>query len=435
VSLDTRFVRILGIALLGGCSFDSSGVASDDGGVATVDASTVDADPAAPDANTADAPPGTPDAIPAPDAGPDPITEDVVHVPSGAEQSSHDQVVLSGSVTINTENLTFGGGPAPAPFDAVAQDGGDGELAILHVKTLTVMGGANVRVVGTRPFVVIASGAIVVDGLIDAGARRATPGAGGSSARMGGGAGNNGAHVNGSFRDSGGGGAGFNTAGAKGGDATCNGGCGGGPAVGGAGGNGYGNTTQDRLLGGSGGGIGVSCMSETAGAGGGALQLYSGTSITIGTNGGLLVGGGGGGGGVLCSGNWGAGAGGGSGGSIFLQSPAVAHMGNLSANGGGGGSGAGEDDQNQPSAGKPGTDGALGIAAAPGGPAQDEFGSAGGNGGATSDGPTPGEAEASGSGNGGGGGGAVGRIRVITHSGGYTDPGSTNSPSVVAGTY
>lgn len=434
MKIETRLTYVLGLALLQACSFDSGGVDSQDGG-AVPDANTIDAGPNDPDANRPDAPASPPDASP-PDAGPDPITEDVVHVGADAETAGHAELVLSGTVAINTTDLTFDGNPPSAHFDTATQDGeADIELAILHVKTLTVLAGADVRVTGSRPLVVIASGDIIIAGLLDAGARRAAPGAGGDGPGAGDGAGGDGVHITGTFRDSGGGGAGHNVAGGVGGSATCNGSCTNGPAAGGSAGASVGDPAQTLLRGGSGGGAAVSCVSEAAGAGGGAVQLYSGTSITIALTGAINVGGGGGGGGSLCVGNHGAGAGGGSGGAIFLQSPSITHAGNLAANGGGGGSGAGEDDQNVFTAGNPGADGALGTGRAAGGAALDEFGAGGGRGGAGASAPESGGSDGSTSGNGGGGGGSVGRIKVITHASGYTGAGSTNSPSVVTDTY
>jgi len=441
-------VGVLALAvLLVGCQFNEGGIAStDDGGLtpdaavadgaavadaqvtdarvtdaSDVDAPSIDAAPPVPDAAVPDA--AVPDAN-VPDAGPGPIVEDVVHLPVGAEFSDHGNLVL-GTGIINTTNLTIGGAapPADVTFDTVAQDPSGPELAVLHVETLTISGGATVTVRGARPLVIVASGTIVIAGTLDSGAERDIPGAGGSGAGAGMGAGSDGEH-RGSFSDSGGGGAGYGTAGAAGGLATCGAACT--DAPGGVAGPLYGMAALPELRGGSGGGAAVDCVSDAAGAGGGAVQLYSGVSITI--DGGINAGGGGGGRGLACGGNWGAAAGGGSGGAIFLQAPSITNNGLLISHGGGGGGSAGDSN-----AGSPGDDGTLTTSTPQGGAGGGgSFSRAGGNGGAAAA-PQAG-GNAGNSGNGGGGGAAVGRIRVITSSGTYVDTGSVSPPASV-GTY
>src|SRR5664279_2363165 len=127
-------------------------------------------------------------------------------------------LVLAGSVTINTGNLTILSSTTTvvADFDVRHQINGGGEVAVLHVSALTVMANAQVRVIGSRPLIVVASGAIEVAGTLDAAARGVTPGAGGSASGMGSGFGARGAH-NGTYSDTGGGGAGFGNIGAVGG--------------------------------------------------------------------------------------------------------------------------------------------------------------------------------------------------------------------------
>jgi hypothetical protein len=97
-----------------------------------------------------------------------------------------------------------------------------------------------------------------------------------------------------------------------------------------AGGMPYGSSTLTPLLGGSGG----SCEGNPTGqgAGGGAIEIVAGQSITIEANGAISAGGGGGAGASRGSGA------GGSGGAILLSSPSITIGGILAANGGAGGS-------------------------------------------------------------------------------------------------
>lgn len=428
-------------ALAAGCSFDGGGVGFDDDDAApnpTADAMSADAAP-----DPTDAEPGAPDAGPpdamAPDAGPDPILEDVVHVQAVAEFGGFADVVFSGANTIDTSNLEVNGDDVEdgATFAAAPHAGGGPELAILHVKSLTVSGGATVRVTGSRPLVVIASGPIVVDGVIDAGARRSNRGAGGSTSGAGAGAGGTGVHA-GAFRDSGGGGAGYGAVGARGGNATCTPNCGAeDPATAGTAGVAYGDLAMTTLQGGSGGGASSpNCAADPAGAGGGAIQLYSGTSITIGLAGGINVSGGGGGAGRNCATNVGAASGGGSGGAVFLQSPMIDHNGTVAANGGGGGSSAAFDGVATRANGNPGENGPFGSGFALGGMAVGMYSQSGGNGGSALTGATAGGDDSTGDGNGGGGGGGVGRIVFIYKaSGGLDVTGSTTSPGPTTATY
>ena len=160
------------------------------------------------DASLLDAGPGDDAASP----GPDPL-----HLAPGDGATGTALLTLTGSVTIDTTGPTLTGATLPAgdSFDVRPQVGGGPELAVLHVRALTVLSGAVVRIVGTRPLVIVAASAITVDGTLDAGARRATPGAGGSLPGAGAGAGIAGAHGS-NESDSGGGGAGFGKAGGMG---------------------------------------------------------------------------------------------------------------------------------------------------------------------------------------------------------------------------
>ena len=317
------------------------------------------------------------------------------------------------SVTIDTSNLEIQGFTLPKgvwideqpqrPEGSAAPAGP--ALAVLHTRAFQVDQGAIVRVVGSRPLGVVASGDIAIAGTLDAGAHGVEPGAGGAIPGAGDGKGETGSNTN----DTGGGGAGFGTMGARGGNA-------GAPSSpGGAGGPEAGDTNLTVLVGGSGGGSGYvnGCLSPPAmdalgGAGGGAIQLFAKGTIRILGSGRIHAGGGGGSGGTNCpvgptANKGGGGGGGGSGGAIFLQARVVDHAGILAANGGAGG-GPGVQSQR----GEPGQDGLIGTQPALGGMLATVTG---GNGGTRDVAPLAGEDASSGAG--GGGGGAVGRIRIV----------------------
>ena len=253
----------------------------------------------------------------------------------------------------------------------------------------------------------VATGSIVIDGVVDArnytcatGSAVAYPGpggfAGGDVSAAGSGSGSGGSAV--TNADGGGGGA-----------------YGGSGAVGG-----YGGTTLDEgpagsawdnamiavLVGGGGGGAGGGSNSTDAGGGsggggGGAVQLASNTAITINGGGGINVGGCGGGSG---SGDDGGG-GGGAGGAILLEAPTLSLSGTLAANGGGGGGG------DQPNA-TAGGAGLLGSSAATGGSGHNSSDENGGNGAAAA--MYGGSVPSHGGGHEGGGGGGAGYIRINT---------------------
>lgn len=404
----------LGAALLSACSFAPEGP-----GVSPLDP---DGGPPPPIDATEPGDVGVaPDTLPPVDAPPDappepPRPRDVVHVPEeGWEEGDHPDVTWTDDVTINTTTGSFTGpGTAGLALFSAPQSPSGPELALLHVGDLIVNEGVEVRVTGSRPLVIISSGSITLNGVIDAGADRQTPGPGGAGPGQGAGEGADGLHRNGDTEDSGGSGAGHATEGARGGP-----GCGDedcdaeDSALGPAGGPVYGDAEITELTGGSGGGRGGegdgSCSGGDGGAGGGAVQLYAVATITIGASGGISVGGGGGQGGDARSGldacAASAGGGGGSGGAVYLQAARIELAGTLAANGGGGAAGAtGGTSENR---GASGANGALSATPAAGGPDETSGGSAGGDGGAGSTAPTPGVED---DGNGGGGGGAVGRI-------------------------
>jgi hypothetical protein len=329
-------------------------------------------------------------------------------------------LVLAGSVTIDTTNLTITGiATVMGEFDVRHQINGNSEVAVLHVSALTVMPNAQVRVIGSRPLIVVASGAIEAAGTLDASARGSTPGAGGSASGMGSGSGARGAH-NGTYSDTGGGGAGFGNNGAVGGAVI---GCGT-TLDGAAAGASSGDDTISVFKGGAGGGAGESsaCVDSLGGAGGGAIQLTSEVSVHIAATGIINAGGGGGAGGLDCGPSDGnSGAGGGAGGAIVLQAPMVSNEGVVAANGGGGGGG-GSGGGQPADTGDAGQDGSASDNAAIGGFG---IGGAGGDGGAGAtrdDQPQHGTDKACGD-NGGGGGGGVGRIAA---SAGYIESGTTS---------
>src|SRR3569833_1708147 len=143
-----------------------------------------------------------------------------LHLTSDDGQPSDVDLVLSGPIVVDTSALTITSIPVPTgTFDVRHQVQGNGEVAVLHLRSLTVAAGATVQIVGARPLIVVASNAIIVSGRVDAGAKGSTPGAGGFAPGMGNGHGLRGAHE-GTSSDSGGGGGGFGAHGGAGGAIT-----------------------------------------------------------------------------------------------------------------------------------------------------------------------------------------------------------------------
>lgn len=353
----------------------------------------------------------------------------VSHVGQADAAPGTGALTLSGTTTIDTTSLVisgFGSLPSGVAFEAVAQASGP-ELAVLRVSSFDVTSAANVRVIGDRPFVVIAAGDMTISGTLDGGSRRATPGPGGGKhdqAHTGRGiAGQN----DGSVGDSGGSGGGYATSGAAGGG-------GGGPesnptvtVTGPMGGAAHGTPELAVLRGGGAGGLGSPCMTDPGGAGGGAIQLSAFGSITI--SGVIHVGGGGGGRGYRCPSTGGSGGGGGAGGAIFVEANTITISGILAANGAGGGSGA---DSPNNLDGIFGEDASPVAAAATGAPeVNGGVGGAGGAGGWRDAIPVKGAD--TGYANGGGGGGAAGRVVVRTHA--MATLGGLSTPMLVALTY
>lgn len=223
-------------------------------------------------------------------------------------------------------------------------------LAVLGVRSLTIPATTVLRPIGARALVIVASGAIVIDGEIDVGAGRgegalglpvvAAAGSGGGRGctnanllAQGCAPGGTGAHANG--RDLGGGGGGFVVAGGRGGPSGTFLNDGGVAVAQALLGMMCPQTALVPLRGGSGGGCGFA--GDDGGGGGGALQLTSMVSIAV--NGGTLYAGGAGGAG---SSSRGGGGGAGAGGGILLEAPVILiDGGRLITSGGGGGDGAG----------------------------------------------------------------------------------------------
>ncbi|MBE7449564.1 MAG: hypothetical protein HS111_11905 [Kofleriaceae bacterium] len=354
------------------------------------------------------------------------IADDIAHVRAEDEYVGTASLTVTVDVLLDTSALTATPGPLPAGvFVAAPQDGGGPELAILRGLDVAIAPGVTVKVVGSRPLVVLAR-TIVIEGTIDASADGVTPGPGTGDLGSDLGVGGSGRLVDTS--DSGGGGGGFGTVGGRGG-ASCS-------VAGGAGGAAHGTPALVTLRGGARGGAASSppgCPTIPGGGAGGALQLYAATAIRLGASGVIHAGGGGGrgapapGGTGTCGGNLHAGAGGGSGGALYLQAPVVVNDGLLAANGGGGGSGAGLQ-----GAGMAGADGQPALGAAPGGDPAGPTSGRGGAGGVLT-GPGQPAPDLSSNGNGGGGGGGVGRIVIRTR-----DPGArqgASSPPPDFGTY
>jgi hypothetical protein len=300
-------------------------------------------------------------------------------------------ILTPGSWTYNTDTHVLSNNGNVMTVASMVINAADGPIDIIFVSTFTLQSGATLR--GTspnlhRPFGIAATGAIVIEGIIDvsaagSGARTdadcgAATGKPGDDLVGGGGGGGGGA-----FHGKGGSGSkgnsdGTNSNGGVGGTAIAArpaspiGGCDGGP-----GGDGMGN-----------GGEG--------GDGGGAVYLASGTSISIS---GIIDAGGkfGAAGGQ----NGDGGGGGGAGGMILLESKTVVVSGIVVANGGGGGEGN--------TNGNPGESGRRSTQRAKGGADGDANGGDGGEGGAAieNDGSSTTDLQTGGGGGGGGGAGFI----------------------------
>jgi hypothetical protein len=253
------------------------------------------------------------------------------------------------SVLVNTQTGDIDPPPLSFPFWTVGpyQCGQSGshtmEAMVFGFSEIHIPAGVTVRIVGTRAAVFLASGPVLIEGIIELSGGRdacpehqelfcAGPGGfeGGRSAEVnpqsgfGPGGGGGGYSDNPIVNDeTGGGGGGHAAAGGWGGNESP------GTLPGGRGGEWYGNPTIEPLCGGSGGGGGgggvSGGMSSHGGGGGGAIQILSATSIVIDCSSGPC--------GIHASGAGGqadhhtnfddGGGGGGAGGAILLEAPSV----------------------------------------------------------------------------------------------------------------
>lgn len=344
------------------------------------------------------------------------------------EAPLQNDVTLPDGSTINTDSgaVMSPNGAVAVLTATVAQSGGP-SLRVLVAKSWTL---DNVRVTGSMPLALIASGEIVVRGVLDVSADRSTPGSGAlactTSTGMGGvpgsgyyerpRAGSSAGYPGYIWSINGAGGGGFGTVGGAGGVENAD------LAVG-APGVANGQATLVPLRGGC---AGYGALAGYGGAGGGAIQLVSATKVRLldgGSRKGIIhVGGGAGRAGTLgkddlndttpMSGSGGGGAGGG----ILLEAPSVElddGTALLAAGGGGGGYGACTPAPD-------GTDAPSGIGTPAGGacPGGTSPTSVGGDGATNTTGNAGGDTTKGGSA--GGGGGGLGRIRVNTANGQYT---------------
>jgi len=339
-----------------------------------------------------------------------------VLMPSGGAVTGTDldttglvDLVLSATTIDSTDGEIVGVRPPGAGVMAGIDYEVRGEIAVFRVNSLRIAGPIKLR--GSRAIAIVASGAILVDDLIDGrgdplctlNGRTAGPGGftGGDKEQTAPGSGGGTGSV---VDDNGGGGGGHCAVGGPGSVAA---------GIVSAGGPAFGTAAILQLVGGGGGGGGGGAANAGLGAGGGpALQLVSNTTIAISAMGGINAGG--------CGGDEGtggsdAGGGGGAGGTILLEAPTITIAGKLAVNGGGGGTHNG--------IGVPGT---LDRVPAAGGTPSNVIEGQGGIGGA-------GGTLAGGSATGtfGGGGGSIGRMRFHTRSGSATvEVGAMLSPAI-----
>ena len=306
---------------------------------------------------------------------------------------------LSGMATFDTDALTLSGGMDAGQWNTmtVTMSGGY-EAAVAIFDTFTLASGATLQITGARPLILVANGNLEIDGTI-VGVRSptngwygggppapSTPMRGGQCALNvlagGGGPGDVGAEM---------GAAGGGYCGRGGNGSTVADG-GGSPSPGGIA---YGTASLVPLAGGASGGS--TNGADITNHGGGAIELVSGSLLTIGDNGTINLGGGGT--------DPGYAVGGGSGGGILLEAPTVIVRGILTVNGGSGSAtGNGASQPGQPS-----------LQPAVGGGKVAGNGSAGAN-------INGGDALLQS--NPAGGGGGAGRIRINTGCGGSFKPSS-----------
>lgn len=235
---------------------------------------------------------------------------------TGTVENRSEGITIRGTCSFDTDQGTVSCASDEYIFQTVTQtDENQTKIGVFTTGSLTIGPDAVVDIVGSKPAVIVTPGPILIQGTL-----QATPKSYDMDTGRGGGFSGPSTYST-SLRGKGPGYGGVPVADAGGGGAAyC--GKGGGPN----GGSPYGNPELSPLLGGSSGAL---CGENSqAGAGGGAIQLVSGDSITLTSLAIIQVGGGGG--------TWGGG-GGGSGGAILLEAPTVSVSGILAANGGGGG--------------------------------------------------------------------------------------------------
>jgi hypothetical protein len=314
--------------------------------------------------------------------------------------------------------INTSGGPPCAPYTSPTST----DACVIAGTAISLAAGTvTVTVTGTKPLILFAtSGAITIDGTLDAASHRGGttgPAAGAAVCR---GARNPGTAALGGVLAGGGWGASLGAKGADGGD--------------GYKANGFFDfhgtapdlPTTTKLAGGCDAGDGGDAISNGGGRGrgGGAIELVALGSITI--TGTINASGAGGSGGKNGSG----GGGGGAGGIIVLDAPAIAINGKCFANGGGGGEGA------SGASGGDGSDPAAPDGKASGGKGKSDGGGDGGDGGFGSTSPTAGKNGTQqdpghgGDGAAGGGGGAIGIIKVYPTGSatGTIDPAHVSPP-------
>lgn len=266
----------------------------------------------------------------------------------------------------------------PATASTIAMN--DGTLADVYLlKSLLIVQTAGLRLAGPNPVILVVLDTVDIQGQLLVNGTNGVPGPGGfaGGASPGPGVGQPAFAV--ATPGSNGGGGSYCGVGGAGGTLT---------PPGATGGATYGSAAITPLVGGSAGGV-----AEATTAGGGAVQIVAGQSITIRSFGAINAGGSG-------TTNVNGSGGGASGGAILLEAPTVTIDGDLGANGGGGMSGFGS-----------GADATADATAAAGGSPYGGAGSAG----TTINGA--GGTSATGANNTGGGGGGAGRIRINTASG------------------
>ncbi len=290
----------------------------------------------------------------------------------------------SGALTSPAQNATL-------PASTLVTLSGGSEVRLVSVEAFDLAAGAELRVTGKRPLLLVSWSTAIVSGTLDVSS--AVDGlAAGADPTSCAAAGDGGNDTEGA---GGGGGGGLATAGAAGGTGNNT------LAAGGLGG--LAQPTPTMLRGGCPGGSGGNpATAGLGGSGGGAVHLTARDRLEV--TGSLIAGGGGGG---AAQGGRGGGGGGGAGGHLGLEAAPIVIGGTatLAANGGGGGGGC---DMNPASPGQAGQPTAI---AATGG-AGEGMGAKGGAGAARATSAIGGTSARRG---GGGGGGGVGVVRMLGH--------------------